>query len=93
MGTYTTDTESLRQEAVWHQVPAERGSGAAGQPAEEGCEALGDGIGGLPVAARLRGGHRWEDIRHLGYRSLVAGGEEVAGDEGVAAIACRAPCT
>ena len=35
-----TDTESLWQGAVWHRVPAERGSWAEGQPAE-GCEAPG----------------------------------------------------
>ena len=36
-----TNTESLRYEAVWHRVPAERGSWAAGLPVQEGYEAPG----------------------------------------------------
>ena len=36
-----TDTESLGYEAVWHRVSEESGSRAAGESAEEGCEAPG----------------------------------------------------
>ena len=59
-----TDTESLRQEAVWHRDPAEWGSWTAGQSGTEVCD--GYEIGGLPVVARLREDPGTYDIRYLG---------------------------
>ena len=47
-----TDTESLRQEAVWHRDPAEWGSWTAG---ESGTECDGYEIGGSPGEPRLQG--------------------------------------